>query len=525
MNKYLTLVALAISLFFYACSESVTGLLNSDSAPKTYIAVFPDSTVSQQQSKVRLHWWGDDKDGLIVGYYISFSPNKWTFTTSNDSTISFVINGLDTTYNFQVAAADNAGNGVYDQHVMYKGIDIGPEPFYSKDSSSTYKTGDKFVDIGNIDPNPATLKLPLKNTPPVVNFLKDKSGNVINIPETTFTAMSFALDASDLDGDETIQKICVALNDTTAKVELPGNTRYITLKGILNGSGNTADCQIYLGSSISTPYSKTVGNLKLNADNVIYIWATDIAGGTSKVIQMPEASSVRKWHVKKPVGDILVINDYANDQAPLAFYRGMMDSLGLLNRTDFYDIGTGKTSSVSGNLMPKIINPMFTETLKLFKYVIWFTDVNPSLDAAQSSVRNYLNAGGKLFASFQFPLYFDPLGLTDFLPIDSISPTSISILAKGMNISPTSQASGYPTLQIDQSTSPVTRVRYYYPNTLVTTNLYTLTSMSNNPIVGFKNNENNLIFIGLPLNRVNGNYKVQDLFRKVLFSEFGVTKK
>ena len=524
MNKYLIIVALTISVFFYACSENITGVLNADTAPKTYIAVFPDSTVSQQQSKVRLHWWGDDKDGLIVGYYISFSPDKWTFTTSNDSTIAFVINGLDTTYNFQVAAVDNSGNGVYDQHVKYKELDLGPEPFSSRDGSNIYKAGDSFIDIGNIDPNPATLKLPLKNTPPVVSFLKDKSGNVINIPETTFTAISFAIDASDLDGTETIQRIYVALNDTSKKVELPGNARYITLKGILNGSGSTADCQIYLGSSITTPYNKTVSNLKLNGDNIIYIWAEDIAGGASKKIQMPDVSSVKKWYVKKPVGDILVINDYANDQAPSAFYYAMMDSLGLLGRTSFLDIATGKTGTSSGNLMPKIINPMFTETLKLFKYVIWYSDVNPSLDAAQSSVRNYLNAGGKVFASFQFPLYFDPQGLSDFLPIDSISPNSINILSKGTNINPTSQASGYPLLQVDQSSSPVTRVRYYYPNPLVTTNLYTI-GVANNPIVAFKNNESNLVFIGLPINRINGNYKAKDFLKKVLFGEFGVSKK
>lgn len=524
MNKYLTIVAVLISTFFYSCSENVTGILNADQSPRTYISIFPDSSISQQQSTVRLHWWGDDRDGLIVGYYISFSPNKWTFTTKNDSTISFVINGMDTTYNFQVASVDNSGNGNYDQHVLYKGLDIGAEPFFSSDSSTIYKSGDSYIDLGNIDPNPPTLKLPLKNTPPVISFLKDKYGSVVSIPETTFTAMSFAIDANDLDGNSTIQKIYIALNDTANKVELPGNARYFTLNGILNGNSNIVDCKIFLGSSISTPYSKTISNLKLNSDNILYVWAEDIAGASSQTIQMPDVGSIKKWYVKKQVGDILLINDFANDNVPVSFYNNMLDSLGLLNRTNILDIGTGKTSTTYGNLMPKIINPMFTETLKLFKYVIWFSDVNPSLDAAQSSVRNYLNSGGKLLASFQFPLYFDPMGLADFLPIDSISPNSINILPKGTNINPTSQASGYPLLQVDQSSSPVTRVRYYYPNTSITTNLYTI-GLNNNPIVGFKSKESNLVFLGLPINRTNGNFKAKEFLYKVLFGEFGVSTK
>ena len=76
--------------------------------------VYKRQAISQQQSSVSLHWWGDDPDGIIVGYFISFDDLNWTFTYSNDSLISFPIYGADTLYNFRVAATDNSGNGIYD---------------------------------------------------------------------------------------------------------------------------------------------------------------------------------------------------------------------------------------------------------------------------------------------------------------------------------------------------------------------------------------------------------------------------
>ena len=53
------------------------------------------------------------------------------------------------------------------------------------------------------------------------------------LPDTSFPAMSFGWNASDIDGDGTIQKINIALNDTTNPaniVSLDGSVRNITIK-------------------------------------------------------------------------------------------------------------------------------------------------------------------------------------------------------------------------------------------------------------------------------------------------------
>ncbi len=37
--------------------------------------------ISQQKSKLQVHWWGDDKDGLVIGYLFKWEgiDENWTF--------------------------------------------------------------------------------------------------------------------------------------------------------------------------------------------------------------------------------------------------------------------------------------------------------------------------------------------------------------------------------------------------------------------------------------------------------------
>lgn len=167
-------------------------------------------------------------------------------------------------------------------------------------------------------------------------------------------------------------------------------------------------------------------NLKLNSLNTFYVKAKDIAGSFSRTIAMPD--SQKKWYVKKPKGEILIIDDYTIADNAEGFYLKMLDSLGLGNKYDYLDIKYGKTATTPGIYLPKFINPTFIETLRLFKAVFWFTDNDPSLEVAQLSVRNYTERGGKILLSMVFPQIFDTRSLGDFLPIDSVSPTPISFI-------------------------------------------------------------------------------------------------
>lgn len=526
MKKYLLIFLFLLPVIaFISCYDELVDAPVANRPPNTFVALFPDDSISQQQSSLRVHWWGDDPDGLVIGYFITFD-DTWTFTTSNDSLISFPILGTDTTYIFRVAAVDNFGNGVYDNQLIVNGINFGPEPFTDLNGDGVWNPGEPFIDCGAIDPEPASILLPLKNSPPVINFLIDKTGTTIFIPETTFTVASFGWTLTDIDGDATITKVYIALNDTSDRIELPGNTRFVTLKAEAPFNSDIVDCDVYLGTSITNPFHSKLPNLKLNSINKFYVFAEDIAGALSHVLEMPSESSNRIWYVKKQKGDILIIDDNGLIDNSANFYNLIMDSLGLSNKYDVWNIKLGKTSTTSGVLLPAFISPQFTETLKLFDYVFWYTDNDPTLEPAQVSVRTFVNFGGKILFSMIFPQIFDSRGLSDFLPLDSLSSVPISNLPVNLAINPTAEAAalGYPFLRRDNDFNPVARIRTFYPNQLAAMNLYTL-ELTGNPIIGFKSSDTKIVFMGIPLHRSNGDpYNVKEFFEKVFFDEFGVPR-
>ena len=169
--KKLFLLSLILSLIFgiYSCFENPTDNPVGNKPPDTGLTLIPDSSISPQPTKLRVSWWGDDPDGNVIGYYFSWDGVKWTFTISNDSLFALQIGAADTTYLFQVSAIDNSGNGTYDKDINQNGIDFGPEPFIDKNNNGVYDPGEKYYDIGLIDPTPAKLNFPLKNTAPTVS--------------------------------------------------------------------------------------------------------------------------------------------------------------------------------------------------------------------------------------------------------------------------------------------------------------------------------------------------------------------
>ncbi len=519
----LNITLIAVTGIIYSCYEVPPVTPAENQPPRTFVFLFPDSSISQQQSSIRLSWWGDDPDGLVIGYYISMDGLHWQFTTSNDSVISFPIVGSDTSYIFRVAAVDNSGNQRYDTQVFQNGINFGPEPFTDLNDNGVWDDGEPFIDIGLFDPEPATILLPLKNTPPVVRFLEALNGNTIAIPETTFSVASFGWTATDLDGDETISNIYIALNDTAQKISLPGNTRFITVKAAPPFASDIVEAEIFIGAS-TVPYSVKLPNFRLDSENVFFVFAEDIAGSISQMIQMPSATAEKRWFVRKPKGEILIVDDYAAQDAAASFYYSVFDSLGLLNKTDIWDIKLGKTSqSTPPLLLPRILSPMFTETLKLFKYVFWYSDVDPTLDAAQLATQNYLSSGGRILFSMIFPPDVERSRLGDFLPVDSVGSAFDLPLFSGTEINPTSQASalGYPFLRAG---SQMGFIRNFYPSPFSAISLYVVDN-DQNKIIGFKSTDSKLVFMGIPLHRANGDpFNIKGFFEKVFFDEFGVTR-
>ena len=97
----------------YFCKGTITNPAKPNLAPNTELFLYPDSTISEQKSKLRVHWWGDDPDGLVAGFFFKWVglDSTWHFTTKNDSTFSLPIGSSNALYTFMISAADNSGNG------------------------------------------------------------------------------------------------------------------------------------------------------------------------------------------------------------------------------------------------------------------------------------------------------------------------------------------------------------------------------------------------------------------------------
>ena len=380
INLYLTLITISVLL---SCSENITDKPLSNKTPDTFLFLYPndENQLSQQKSRLKVHWWGDDADGLIIGYYFNWKglDDIWTFTTKNDSLFSLPIGTADTTFIFQVVAVDNNGNGKYDNSVIWNNINLGAEPFIDANNDGVYNPGEKFYDIGMIDPTPAQLKFPIKNTPPTIQWSKTSI-----LPSTSFPVMTVAWEFDDLDGIETIVKINLALNDTTDYVSLTRSAQLVTLR-IDDVNSSNPQLQILINGSNANIASEKLKHLKLDDYNRLYVQAEDISGAKSPFIALP--STDNNWYIKKPKGKLLIIDDFAGTTGE-SFYQNTFSSLNsgaLANKFDVLNLESEKIPYPNTTLL---------ETMKLFKSVYWYSDSSPNLDYLNVTTQKYISSGG-----------------------------------------------------------------------------------------------------------------------------------
>ena len=229
MRKYLLISFIVLSIYLLlSCSEDGVNNPVGNQPPNTGLFLYPDSTILPQQSRLTVHWWGDDPDGIVIGFYFSWDNVNWSFTASNDSLFSLQIGVSDTIYTFKVSAVDDEGNKVYDNSVIRNGIDFGSEPYIDENENGQYDQGEYFYDIGLIDPTPATFDFPLRNTAPTISW-----NELSFLPDTSFPVMSFSWNVDDIDGVESIVSIELAMNDTTNQsgiIGIDGSVRTVTLR-------------------------------------------------------------------------------------------------------------------------------------------------------------------------------------------------------------------------------------------------------------------------------------------------------
>lgn len=500
------LIFFPLLLILLGCKEEIADNPIGNKPPQTGIFLFPDTSVSSQPSRLKLAWWGDDADGLLSGFYFSWNGIDWTFTSKNDSIFELQVGTTDTLYKFRVAAVDNNGNGKHDLSIVQNGINFGREPFIDKNGNGTWDANESFTDIGLIDPTPAEIVVPIRNSAPTIEW------NALTIlPDTSFPVMSFGWNAADIDGDGTISKINIALNDTTntaSVVSLDGATRVITLR-VKDFSSPNPLADILIEGNSSNIFPMKLPGMILNGNNKLFVQAEDISGAKSPFISLPGAGA--DWHVQKPRGDLLIVDDYTTNDEAATFYNQMMDSLNLSSKFNIYNF-RAKT--------PPYLTVTFLETVKLFKYLLWYGDNNASLDLAAGAVQKYIDAGGKILMSTLFPQSFEIGTVQGFLSmIKTDSSGYKDVVMNGTVVSDSSSA--YPPLETKQT---IFRARSFYLNEIGAVPIYNFPNRELPGYVGFSDTQKKIFFIGLPLHRCNnGPANVKSLLSKVLFQDFGLT--
>lgn len=296
-----------------------------------------DTTSSQQV----LHWWGEDPDGEIIGYYY-----KWNF----QDTLSFTTEEFDTFY-----------------VPIKKDFDIFEFTVQAMDNDSM------------IDPTPARIVLPIYNSPPSVEFRlnsnpKAPSGNP-DVITYTFPTRTFVWDATDPDGNETITHVLWALDDTTHWNIIERNT-----KGYLPDMITLTDIE--------------------PGFHTFYLKVRDIANAESNVIMFPDTTNdevPNYWYVKPVLGEVLLVDDFAQDQLNKTtqnYYKKILSEV-LEDTFSVWEIGSNFWNIQ--NSLP------YSQTdieayLGYFKKVIWFSHLGrPHITQAGLAITKYIARGGKIF--------------------------------------------------------------------------------------------------------------------------------
>lgn len=447
-----TLVTLSL---LGGCSKEYPDQPIGNKPPKTFLWLFPDSTIQQGNSRQRVRWWGEDADGIVKGYLVAAGkllstggdipqPDTitWRWSTKNDSLMAFPLLIRQDTFQVIVRAVDNTYLGEIPNQAIVK---FSPSPFIDRNGNGQADLGEEISNLAEAaDPIGASLGFPILNQPPSIVFAQNPNDPsvIMQQPETTFTAATFSWVGSDPDGDQTIASYEIALNDTsnaTAWVSFPGNIKLISLvvpRERSDTATRTVSADLYSGTFSGTRrLLGAIQNLKLDSMNRFFVRARDIAGDLSPTISLPGTN--RRWYVKKPHGKLLIVSDYigADSADALNFYSQTFANLGgQFSEFEVLNVARGLTAqqkkeSKVGSMVQNFIDPGFLYTLHLFDVVFWYSEQIPSLAVAQYPLFQYIRDPahrGKVIFSTMFESSSDPRGaLKDFAPIDSVSSVNL----------------------------------------------------------------------------------------------------
>lgn len=394
---------LALGALLAGCEpDAGDGSSDANLAPQTHVSVGffrADSslqdTLGLTASRVGLAWWGEDADGWIDHYRWRWEGDaQWQETEQESDTFVVRLTQELMTVRFEVQAVDN---------------------------------------LGLSDPTPAAMVFPAYNQKPRLDWVA-QSQQIVDLAfdgdtAWTFPWNTFHFNVWDLDGNETVEELRWALDDTTAWESL----------------------ELGLGAIELGPDRLTPGPHR------VFVQARDIARAWSDPLVYPSDADTTSdgvpqvWMVRPAIGDLLLVfDDPAEATTGPPLIRAGLEGMGYVEDADysFWDV-TGWLPYDDRD---------FIDLLGGFEMVFWCSWKVDQLENACTPLDQYMVAGGKTLVStaqvgywstsLNLPILYDEL----CLPIDSLTNQRPRIVGDGLAdqpILPTAEfASRYPELHV-----------------------------------------------------------------------------
>lgn len=475
-RQFIYILPVCVLGFLLSCEE---GEILDNQPPETRI--FLESIQLDGNDRlstvVTLFWSGEDIDGFVIGFDLSLDGNNWTRVTQTDSTFRFTLQaGSDTTdINFFVRAVDN---------------------------------------LALVDPSPAFLAIPIRNTPPTVALDEELSllGEVLPV-------FSIRWDVEDIDGLETLDSVFIKLNDAPW-LALPPDISFISLKAEDPSVSGSQNALIRTGFT-ATPYTQLLPGLNVEGNNQFYLQARDISGSLSVI----DTSQV--FQVQRKTSDLLVVDSHNTNSVDDILFPTILDTYG---EFDYLDVNSQ---------VPTFTEPTFRLLLEEYEIVFWYADGREReaygerlfLDFAAPQIQQFLNQGGKLCMSSSFPASYVNGDNTNtslvfgYSPMDSLStaPGQARLLG-GQPVSTLLPA--YPTLTTSGIISSADPFYAKNPSDILYEGEFRAVSGWSGPssLAGrtvFTNGRTNQIFFSVELHLLSGDpVAFRDLFARIFQEEF-----
>ena len=470
----LRLAALSLSLGLALACEP--GVPVENQLPETRMSVdrIDLSGPDRLNSVVKLAWFGSDADGYVVAYELRVGEGPWVRTTQTDSTLVLGI---------------PAGQDTADLAVEVRAIDH----------------------EGGIDPSPARLVVPIKNTPPSAEFTTSSFPDV-----PVWNAVTFQWFAEDPDGAGSITDVELRVNGGAWRPIDP-NQKLVSL--VLHASGATA---LYYGNQEASAANWGYA-LDTAGPSLLEIRARDLAGAWSAPDTAPSVT------VKMPQSKLLVVASHS--AAADAAWSSDLAALGV--DYDLLDL-----LSNSGAARPRSWNPGFRHTLRGYDAVVVYTASSVMLDPQTGltklplahmgpAIQRFGEAGGRVLVSASFSATSDLTDLVGTFPIDGLV-TSTGQVRLVTDSALVAQQSGYPNLKSTNVLIGLTpMVASADAEVLYRGQLSKLSGWQGDNLMGVlrrKQGAVQSVFLSFDLHRLDGQngQMRRDALQKILIDEFGL---